>query len=148
MKNISFLIKKDLKVLMPVILMVLSGCAFLDHFFHRICLFSLVTGLPCPGCGLTRAFAALIKGNIQDALSLNAMIFLWILLVLYLGYCRYVIQKMQAFTPALIIVCLLTIAYYVYRMVYVYPEGPVMSYYENNLIALFLRYSSSGRIFR
>ena len=33
------------------------------------CLFAKVTGLPCPGCGLTRGLAALLRGDWQLALA-------------------------------------------------------------------------------
>lgn len=33
-----------------------------------ICLFYHLTGLPCPGCGLTRSFVSLGHGHFQDAL--------------------------------------------------------------------------------
>ena len=35
------------------------------------CLFHLLTTLPCPSCGLTRAFIALSHGHVHDALALN-----------------------------------------------------------------------------
>jgi hypothetical protein len=36
------------------------------------CLFRAVTALPCPSCGLTRAFCALSHGHVADAVRLNA----------------------------------------------------------------------------
>lgn len=36
-----------------------------------ICPFRLLTGLPCPGCGTTRALTALSAGDLSAALSLN-----------------------------------------------------------------------------
>ena len=138
MRDLFNLLRKDLKMLWPAIIVVLLCFAALDLFFHKVCIFALITGLPCPGCGLSRAFAALVRGDLNGAVSCNAMIFLWIPLVIYLAYCRYIFKKMQAFTPALIIVCLITIAYYLYRMIYVYPSEPVMVYYENNLLSVLL----------
>jgi len=35
------------------------------------CLFHAITGLPCPSCGMTRAFLALGHGHWRDALALN-----------------------------------------------------------------------------
>ena len=40
-----------------------------------LCLFRAVTGLLCPGCGLTRAFASLSKGNVARAWEMNPFAF-------------------------------------------------------------------------
>ncbi len=40
-----------------------------------ICLFRRATGVPCPGCGLTRAFAALAKGHFGQAFSFHPFVF-------------------------------------------------------------------------
>lgn len=36
-----------------------------------LCPFRAMTGLPCPGCGLTRAFCAIGRGEIERALHFN-----------------------------------------------------------------------------
>ncbi len=46
------------------------------HHFYPICLFHEVTGLNCPGCGMTRALYALLHGNFQLALKDNALFLL------------------------------------------------------------------------
>lgn len=37
------------------------------------CNFRLVVGIPCPGCGGTRAFAALAGGDVRRALAMNPL---------------------------------------------------------------------------
>jgi hypothetical protein len=43
------------------------------HGFYPICLFHQMTGLNCPGCGMTRALYALLHGHFQAALKDNAL---------------------------------------------------------------------------
>jgi hypothetical protein len=38
-----------------------------------LCPWHGLLGLPCPGCGLTRAFCALVRGDVRAALALNAL---------------------------------------------------------------------------
>jgi len=57
----------------------------------NICMFRAYTGLPCPGCGLTRSLIAAAHGKIRRSFSLHRLgpiTFLYVLLqfVLNLGY--------------------------------------------------------------
>ena len=37
-----------------------------------LCPFAMMTGLPCPGCGLTRGWVALMHGDVGSAFTFNA----------------------------------------------------------------------------
>ncbi|MFM2238334.1 MAG: hypothetical protein RL389_681, partial [Actinomycetota bacterium] len=39
------------------------------------CVFNYATGLQCPGCGLTRASLAILRGDIQAAYGFNQLVF-------------------------------------------------------------------------
>jgi len=62
---------------------VVAGAALLVSFiwapgsFPRVdlCYFRRLTGLPCPGCGLTRAFCAISHGQFFSAFKLNPFAF-------------------------------------------------------------------------
>ena len=41
--------------------------------YFTLCGFKNLTGLPCPGCGLTHSFCALAKGDIVDAFGFNLL---------------------------------------------------------------------------
>ena len=57
------------------------GAAVLYRFdpmtahFYPPCVFHLLTGLECPGCGSTRALYHLLHGDVAGAFSLNPMLF-------------------------------------------------------------------------
>jgi len=38
-----------------------------------LCPFRLATGLPCPGCGMTRGFCAMARGDLPAAVSWNPL---------------------------------------------------------------------------
>lgn len=45
--------------------------------FFPVCPLFALTGCACPGCGLTRGFHALFRGDIITALDFNALIPVW-----------------------------------------------------------------------
>ncbi len=49
-----------------------AGAAASRAGFGVPCLFHLVTGLECPGCGVTRMLGALARGDLHSALRANA----------------------------------------------------------------------------
>jgi hypothetical protein len=46
------------------------------HTFYPVCEFHRLTGLNCPGCGMTRALYALLHGKILTALRDNSLFIL------------------------------------------------------------------------
>ena len=38
-----------------------------------LCLFRNMTGLPCPGCGLTRSFCAIAKGHVERGFAFHGL---------------------------------------------------------------------------
>jgi hypothetical protein len=44
-----------------------------DSGYLSVCLFKNLTGLPCPGCGLTHSFCSLAKGRVASAFAFNAI---------------------------------------------------------------------------
>lgn len=68
------------------------------------CLFYKVTGLRCPGCGVSRMCIALMKGNIAEAARYNSLLFFllpFLLLILgdylfrYVKTGRFVLRRWQ-----------------------------------------------------
>jgi len=72
------------------------GGAFASIVIFRLpfCPLASVLGVPCPGCGLTRATLALAHGDLQHALSLHPLVlvlaplFIWAMSSAAIGYVR------------------------------------------------------------
>lgn len=102
------------------LLMLLAYMATTQFFFHKICPWLLLTGHPCPACGLTRASVLLLTFRFEDAWRMNPTVWLWIPFLLYLAICRYILGKKPALAmPLTIFVCCATIAVWLWR----YPPG-------------------------
>ena len=56
---------------------------FILSYLKVPCFFLMLFHIPCPGCGITRAFISLLKLNIKDAVFYNPCIFLMPLFFLY-----------------------------------------------------------------
>ena len=52
--------------------------------FHAFCPSVFLFGLPCPGCGMTRAVFFFITGQFQRGMQMNPLGLLWILWAAYL----------------------------------------------------------------
>ena len=76
-----------------------AGAAFLIYYivvkavFHAFCPLLILTGLPCPGCGTTRALIYIFRGQFGRAWQLNPSAFLMVLFGVYFVYMRYVKGK-------------------------------------------------------
>ncbi|MEO8378804.1 MAG: DUF2752 domain-containing protein [Acidobacteriota bacterium] len=53
------------------------------YSFYPRCVFFTLTGMQCPGCGITRASHQLLHGHVEQAFRLNPMLFALIGLTLY-----------------------------------------------------------------
>jgi hypothetical protein len=71
------------------ILVMGAGAAVVGYFnpttagFFPVCPLHALTGLNCPGCGLTRGFHALFHGDILAALHFNALLPLYAFIFFY-----------------------------------------------------------------
>jgi len=126
---IDFIIKYNL----PIILFFLYVC--ITHLLKIIsCPFLLITGIPCPGCGLGRAFFALVSFNFKEAFNMNPTIFilpftLWIIIFKE----RPLINKVYKNKYFWIILISLVLLIYVLRMIFIFPDYP-LEYFNENLI--------------
>ncbi len=71
---------------------------------HRIpifCPFKVITGIPCPGCGMTRAMTSLIQGDFINAALLNPFSFFLIFMLIISAIPRSYIARQSHRTTTL-----------------------------------------------
>ena len=95
------------------------------------CTLRSITGLPCPGCGLTRALIAALRGDLAAALQLHPLFWLAPLVLPAVLYCL-------AFNPALlsarwvriawIVLAALFVAVYIIRMILFFPVSEPLTW--------------------
>lgn len=140
LKEAASLLWQDIKNMRIAILVIAVYIWINRTFFPVSCVWVAFTGFPCPGCGLTRAALALLKGNFKEAFQIHP--FIYVIAVIGLLFCvyRYILKRNQkVFVKYVLIVLIAMLCFYVYRMVCVFPGEPPMSYYHHNFISTFFR---------
>ena len=95
--------------LIPVILYLIGS----QLIFGYTCIFRILFKIDCPGCGLTRAFFSLLKGDISSALHYNYTIFFWLITIILFIIDRYIKPlKIKPFPALFIITSIITIVRY------------------------------------
>ncbi len=90
------------------------GVFFVSYFnpvtagFFPVCPLYAMTGLNCPGCGMTRGFHALFHGDILGALHYNALLPVFFFVFFYFGVSMFLVLargrglSFKIFRPGLI----------------------------------------------
>ena len=129
-------ILKDIYSIRYALLILLPYAIITQIIFHTICPFAIITGLPCPGCGLTRAGILVLTGQFHAATQANATIYLWMPFLIYLFVFRYLLSRKVPLATALtILVCLISLGYFLLRVF----EGTVVSVPCNGILQLLIK---------
>jgi hypothetical protein len=106
------------------------------RLFHAFCPMVILTGLPCPGCGMSRALYCLLTGQTARSLSLHPLAGFWLLWFIWFCVERYGRGKApdRLMVGILVLLSAATLVLYVWRMAAVFPDRPPMSYTGHNLM--------------
>ena len=86
--------------------LLVAGAVYLFLFepgrsgFFLPCMFRLLTGLTCPGCGITRALHQVLHGHFIHAFTLNPLFILLSPFLLF-AFLRYTVIVMRGRVPRL-----------------------------------------------
>ena len=129
-------IRSDIKNYYMAILLFIALNIVVRKVFRAFCPFLIVTGLPCAGCGMTRAVFCFLTGQFERGMNLNPAAPLWILWIAAFVINRYILGKNSKWIRVLLgMVVVITLVIYLYRMLTQFPSYPPMTYYRNNIMA-------------
>lgn len=125
---------RDWKNIWPA-LAVFAGCFLIGRkFLYSLCPSVVLTGIPCPGCGLTRAMLSILQGKFADAWFLHPFSYAILFFVCFFCVRRYLLQKeTKSLLKWLGLILAGMILFYIYRMIRYFPGEPPMSYYYGSL---------------
>jgi len=128
---------KDLVAYRQFVLAFLLYDIAVQLLFQNFCPFVIVTGFPCPGCGMTRAVFYFATGQFLRGWEMHPLGICWFLLAFWFCFRRYVLGKR---TPEVLyiggILAVFMLFVYGYRMYAVFPGKIPMAYTPKNLLAM------------
>lgn len=119
--------------------------------FGDMCPGVLLSGLPCPACGLTRAGIYVLTFQFERAWVMNPVIYVIGAFLLYFVICRYLLGKSVAgYKWMLWAILALLVSIYIYRMVNCFPEhvsagdypNTPMVYRQKNVLRMLISFAS------
>ena len=127
---------KDIKSARWAIILIIAYFAFLKNYLYTICPLTLLTGYPCPGCGMTRAMFRVIRFDFTGAWEMHP--FIYPIGVLFVLFCvsRYILngKYMKYVKWFMIVIAVGMVVYYIYRMITMFPNTAPMTYYTGNYL--------------
>lgn len=129
------LLKKDLYRGRYVIAGVAAYYLVMRLAFGISCPSVLVTGRPCPACGMSRAFLLLIRGELGEALAYHPFIIPVLALAGVFLVRRYFLgRSVRILLKYLVILAAAMLLFYLFRMKVYFPHTPPLTFYDDNLI--------------
>ena len=103
--------------------------------YHAFCPILIFFGVPCAGCGMTRAIWFCVTGQLERGMQLNPSALIWIVLLVYIMLMRYVLgRKMEGIYIGLGVAVGITFVVYIYRMLVVFPGSPPMVFHQKCIL--------------
>ena len=102
-----------------------------------LCPMVRLTGLPCPGCGMTRAAVLFFQGHWKRAWQMHPFVYALPVLAVWAFASRYASgrdSRLLKWTVAALLV--LSVAFYGYRMITVFPHRAPMIYEQQNCLGI------------
>ena len=120
-----------------IILLIIGGITFVVSSFvsFSICPFYQIIGLPCPSCGMSRAFAALFRLDFAEAFWYHPLFFVVPLIPLLV--LRVIPRRTGGVVTNVLIALFLGV--WIVRMIWLFPDTPPMDINRDSLLQILWR---------
>ena len=135
MKKIGQRILADVKKFWPIPIILIVLYIVLHKLEGAFCPSVIIFGLPCPGCGITRALLYVLTGQFEEAFYINPAVYLWMAFLLYIIVMRYILGKpLKHTTKMVVVICIVMAIRFAYGMYMYYPTRPPFAYTGGNVM--------------
>jgi len=125
----------DIKNIKGVIIAIAAYWVVSNLLFGEFCPMRIFAGLPCPGCGATRASLMVLTFRWAEALEMNPTVFLWIPYILFLLYQRYIGKKQPKLSNILLVLIgVAVLIWYVVGMALYFPNREPFTFFDGNIL--------------
>lgn len=138
LKEIKARVMQDIRNLWMAAAAIAVYTVVVNLVFHAFCPMVIVTGFPCPGCGMTRALWYLATGRVGLSVQMHPMGIPAACIFLYFLWNRYVLGRDAKGIRLLIgAFLILLLVLYVWRMYLYFPDRIPYVYVEKNMLSNF-----------
>jgi hypothetical protein len=96
---------------------------------HEFCYFKAFFGIPCPGCGLTRAFISFFTGDYSAAFFYHPLFLAIPLVIMTVLFRKFsFLGRLYSSTYFWIIILVIFLGVYIVRIILFFPDTPPMDF--------------------
>lgn len=123
------------------IVLSIVALTILNFLFGYVCPSVILTGFPCPACGITRALKLMLTGNIAASWEMHPLLILIIIGFVLYPILKKILKNYCNFIKLYVIICLVIFAiFYIYRMKMFFPGKVPMVYHKDNVMVKIYTY--------
>lgn len=135
-KGIWGRIRRDIAEYWAAVAVLAVYTILVNLIFHAFCPMVIISGLPCPGCGLTRSIVYLASGRIGQSVYINPMGIPIACILIYFFWNRYIIgRSAKGMTQLIAVAVILLLLLYFLRMHSFFPNRIPYVYTEKNILS-------------
>ncbi|MBN2558348.1 MAG: DUF2752 domain-containing protein [Clostridia bacterium] len=124
-------IKSIIPIVISIALLILIA-VFSDT---GLCVFRRITGLPCPSCGMTRAYVELLSGNVAGAFLMHPLF--WFIPII-IGLMIHTQATGKSHTKAYVVIGVIFLVVYIIRMILLFPHTYPFDYEHSSILGRLL----------